>query len=115
MNYTPRLILEKLHGLGLDVSATGDHVHLAGDAAPPPDLLDALREQKAGVLTLLDSMPVFSVDAVRRLISAYSAATRETRLQIHRRGMALRRDRQWPFYAADLAAIQEHFEPHEAR
>lgn len=107
---TPRDILEKAYGYCISLTADGRKINIAGDTEPKPELLEAIREHKAAVLALLASMPTFTTDDERRLVDWYCQQPRERRLEIHRRGMALRRDRQWPFYVADLEAIREAME-----
>ena len=104
---TPRTILEKAYGYCLTLTAEGNKIHLAGDTEPKPDLLEAIREHKAAVLALLATMPTFIPEQEQALVDFYCQQPRERRLAIHRHGMALRRDRQWPFYVADLQAIKE--------
>ena len=107
---TPRDILEKAYGYCLTLTADGDKLHVAGDTEPKPELLEAIREHKAAVLALLASMPIFTADDERRLVGWYCQQPRERRLAIHRNGMALRRDKQWPCYVADLEAMREAME-----
>lgn len=106
MSLSPRDVLEKAHGVGLILAAQGDKLHVQG-AEPAPELIETIRENKAAVLTLLASLPIFTAEEERALCDWYSTRTRDERLTIHRRAVAIRRDRQYPFHVADLAAIRE--------
>lgn len=104
---TPRTILEKSYGYCLTLTADGNKLHLAGDTEPQPELLDAIRQNKAALLTLLATMPTFTPEQEKALVDFYAQQPRERRLAIHRRGVAIRRDKSWPFHVADLQAIRE--------
>ena len=106
---TPRDVLEKARGLGLILTAEGDKLHVQG-AEPAPELIEAIRTHKAVVLALLASLPTFTAEQEKALCDWYSTRPRDERLMIHRRGVAIRRDRQYPFHVADLAAIREAME-----
>ena len=103
---TPRTLLEKAYGYCLTLTADGDKLHIQGDELPP-ELIEAIRQNKAAVLALLATLPTFTPEQEKALVDWYCQQPRESRLAIHRHGMALRRDRQWPFCVADLQAIKE--------
>lgn len=103
---TPRDILEKAHGLGLTLVAEGDKLHVQG-AEPAPELIEAIRQNKPAVIALLKTLPTFTAEQEKALCDWYSTRPREERLMIHLRGVAIRRDRQYPFHVADLEAIRE--------
>ncbi len=104
---TTRQILETLYRLEITPSVKDGRLHLQGATEPPPDLLDAIRTNKAATLALLGTLPTFTPEQERTLADWYCQQPRTRRLEIHRRGLAMRRDRQWPFHVADLAAMRE--------
>ena len=103
---TPRTLLEKAYGYCLTLSADSDKLHVQGDELPP-ELIEAIRQNKAAVLALLATMPTFTPEQEKALVDFYAQQPRERRLAIHRRGVAIRRDKSWPFHVADLQAIRE--------
>jgi hypothetical protein len=112
---TARDIIERLHGLGVDLSINGESVHYAATLdAPPADLLAALKSNKAAVLALLRSCPTYTHDEQLALSAFYCAQLRTDRLRIHRRGVALRNEDGLPFHVAQWLAIQserDNFNP----
>ena len=51
---TPTETITAIRAIGLELSATGDRLHLsAGPVAPSPELCQAIRENKASLLALL--------------------------------------------------------------
>ncbi len=50
--------LEAAHKAGIEVLANGDRLKLRGAAAPPPDVLLAIRQHKPQILALLAGRPV---------------------------------------------------------
>lgn len=51
---TPPEIITAIQSIGLELSATGDRLHLsAGPVAPSPELCQAIRENRAALLALL--------------------------------------------------------------
>lgn len=108
MKNTARNLLEKMYGVEAAIWAEGDALHYKAPAgAIPPDVLESLKRNKQDVIQLLNTLPVFTPEQEKTLVDWYSTRTRDERLMIHRRGMAIRRDKQWPFYVADLQAIKE--------
>ncbi len=104
-----RSILEKAYGLGLDLTADEDGRLRIGATIepPPPELMDALKAHKGAVLALLQSIPVYSTGRQQELSSWAAIRPRPERLAMHHRGMAIRRDRGWPFHVAQFAAMDE--------
>ena len=107
MNYA-RTILEKAYGLGLDLTTADGRLHIAATIEPPPpELIEALKDWKREVLALIESFPAYSMDQQRELSAWAASRPRPERLAMHRRGMAIRRDRGWPFHVAQFAAMDE--------
>ncbi len=112
---TARDIVERLHGLGVDLSINGDRVRYAATLdAPPSDLMTALRTHKAAVLALLRSCPAYDHDTQRALSDWYGTRPKSDRLRMHRRGVALRNEDGLPFHIAHWLAIEserDNFNP----
>ena len=107
---TTRDILESLYRLEITITAKDGALRLSGATQPPAELLEAIRTHKAALLGLLATMPVFTHEQEKALVDWYCQQPRERRLAIHRQGIGLRRDKQWPSNVADLAAMREAME-----
>ncbi len=107
---TPRDILEKLYRLEIVPTVIDGRLHLQGATEPPPGLLDAMRQSKDALIDLLNAVPTFTPEQEKVLCDWYCQQPRSRRLEIHRRGLSVRRDQQWPFHVADLHAMREAME-----
>jgi hypothetical protein len=104
---TARDIIERLHGLGVDLSINGESVHYAATIdAPPADLLAALKTNKAAIIALLRSCPAYTHDEQRDLSDWYCGQSRTDRLRMRRRADALSNEDGIPHHVAVCLAIE---------
>jgi erythromycin esterase-like protein len=103
-----RSILERAYGLGVDVAAEDGSLRIGATVEPPPpELLEALRKQKGEILKLLESLPEYTMDQQRALSIWAASQPWPERLAIHRKGMAIRSGKGWPFHVAQFTAMDE--------
>ncbi len=88
---TPRELLEALAWAGVDLSHDGDNLRFKATSGPvPPELFAALKANKAAVLALLRSLPVYTAEQHAELSAWYCIQDRATRVRITRRRDSLR-------------------------
>jgi hypothetical protein len=112
---TARDIIERLHGLGVDLSTNGAGIHYAATIdAPPADLLAALKTNKAAIIALLRSCPVYDHDTQRALSDCYATRPKSERMRMYRSACLLRNEDGIPSHVAAWLAIEcerDNFNP----
>ncbi|HMP71775.1 MAG TPA: hypothetical protein PKE55_00780 [Kiritimatiellia bacterium] len=104
---TPRELIERAYGDGMNLSCDGTNLHFVATLAPPaPDLLASLKANKAAVLSLLRTLPAYDRETEADLVAWLCIQNRETRLRIAKRAERLRHEDDVPFHVADLMAIE---------
>jgi len=102
-----RNLIERAYGEGLDLTLAGDNIRFTSTLGPVPvDLLNAMREHKPEVLSLLRSLPTYDHETQRALSDWYCAQPRTDRLRMRRRADALSNEDGIPHHVAVCLAIE---------
>ena len=104
---TPLDLIERAEACAAKMEPMGDLLRVRCSIGPlPPDVVAALQEGKAGVLSLLRSLPAYTEAESRALVDWCAAQEPDTIHHINRRAAALRAEDGVPMRIAGLLAIE---------
>jgi hypothetical protein len=108
----PGTLIDNLRRHGFDASLDGETLILKPDepdAVLPEAVVKLVRDAKPSLVTLLRSLPVFTVEEERALVDYYCALPRKDRLACYTKGREYHSNG-WPWRESDLQAMRDHRE-----